>query len=416
MKKIKIGILTESLLRRVLPNTYFAIDPWIKIPSLLSFDADYEINLIVPLLNVRIEEINKNLEWEINLSNIREIYELPPYTRYVQYLKTIIFSPLELISKIYSGIKDSEILILRGPSPATLLFVIFCLILRKKYIYFILSDLKTQPDQLHSSNILKLIFFKFIIKLLLIEEGFAAKYASLIYPYSSEIRKRIDNFNNKDKIRIIQDPHVSMSDFYYREDSFDETEIINGKKLVKILRVCWLIPSKGIEDIFHAVANFNSDEYEVSLTIVGIERKQGYKNKLIQLARYLDISQKVIFYGWVPHDKIEIVFKSHHIHILSSLAEGTPRVLIESMARGLPNIATRVPSVIENFTDKINILLIDIGNHIQMISAIKLIVSNKVLRRKIIKNGYAYAEKNTYENISKTFKDEIIEIHENLKL
>ncbi|MEM4723799.1 MAG: glycosyltransferase family 4 protein [Candidatus Hadarchaeum sp.] len=71
--------------------------------------------------------------------------------------------------------------------------------------------------------------------------------------------------------------------------------------------------------------------------------------RLHNQAEILNISDKIIFAG--PRQDIESLYKIMDLFVLPSLWEGLPTVILESMASGVPVIATDIPGTRELVTD-----------------------------------------------------------------
>lgn len=115
---------------------------------------------------------------------------------------------------------------------------------------------------------------------------------------------------------------------------------------------------KGIEDFLQAAAIVAGRFREARFLIVGssfISRDGGivedtaYRSELERRAAGLGLGRRVVFTG-MRLDVPELLSESS-VSVLPSLSEGLPNVLLESMAMGVPVIATRVggnPEIIED--------------------------------------------------------------------
>ncbi|EMI16523.1 glycosyl transferase, group 1 family protein [Rhodopirellula maiorica SM1] len=120
---------------------------------------------------------------------------------------------------------------------------------------------------------------------------------------------------------------------------WDETTIVLGA-------VGRLSPEKGFDLLIRAVSQLIDSGVRVCLKIAGEGAEQA---SLEQLIRELGCTQHVQLIGHVKD--IKLFFQAIDIFVLSSLREGLPNVVLESMAMGTPVIATRIaglPNLIEN--------------------------------------------------------------------
>lgn len=77
----------------------------------------------------------------------------------------------------------------------------------------------------------------------------------------------------------------------------------------------------------------------------------GDNSALKNLAEQLGISERVVFEGSIPHEKMFDWFDGLDLYIQPSTVEGLPRALVEAMSRGLPAFATRVGGMPELLDD-----------------------------------------------------------------
>ena len=103
-----------------------------------------------------------------------------------------------------------------------------------------------------------------------------------------------------------------------------------------------LAPQKGYEYLLRAVPQVVAQFPQAHFVIVG---DGELREQLPQLAQDLDIAKHVLFTG--PRSDIEAIIASFDLFVNSSLWEGLPTVLMESMAARIPVIATTVAGNLE---------------------------------------------------------------------
>jgi glycosyltransferase involved in cell wall biosynthesis len=99
---------------------------------------------------------------------------------------------------------------------------------------------------------------------------------------------------------------------------------------------------------------------------------------LQNLARELALGDRVAFCGWIL-DR-ERIFSDLDVTCLSSQNEGTPVSIIESLAAGVPVVATRVGGVADVMTDPMDGELVESGNE----EALAAALANVARRRPVI--------------------------------
>jgi len=197
----------------------------------------------------------------------------------------------------------------------------------KPYVGFVAGDIEAQADRIIRSKGIEKAIYRILARHLVKKEVKWCRNASLIYAYSEDLANR--HRNCRGEVRLFRTPHLSQRDFHQREDTC-KTDVI------RLLRVCWLLPSKGLEVLIDSVRLGRSAGIDFRLRIVGKEREAGYRDSLLKLAKEKGIERFVEIVDWVPFDKIGAEYSSSDIQVVSSFAEGTPRCIVEGFARGLP--------------------------------------------------------------------------------
>ncbi|MDH4275399.1 MAG: glycosyltransferase, partial [Gammaproteobacteria bacterium] len=106
-----------------------------------------------------------------------------------------------------------------------------------------------------------------------------------------------------------------------------------------------LVPIKGIPIILEAWALLKKDKIitdddRVVLVGIGTQREMLTKQAIIK-----DIAASTLFIGGQMHERIPYWLNAANALVLASYNEGTPNVIIEALACGIPVIATAVGGV-----------------------------------------------------------------------
>ncbi|OLB91157.1 MAG: hypothetical protein AUH25_03270 [Thaumarchaeota archaeon 13_1_40CM_38_12] len=130
---------------------------------------------------------------------------------------------------------------------------------------------------------------------------------------------------------------------------------------------------KGVEILLHAIAQVKN--LDVFFVLVG---EGDLKQKYVELATSLGISDKVKFTGWVDDDTLIKYYRASDVFVLPSIStEVMPIVIIEAMACGTPVITTRIHGPMEMISDGRNGYVVDPGDPKMLASAIIDILSNE---------------------------------------
>jgi len=167
----------------------------------------------------------------------------------------------------------------------------------------------------------------------------------------------------------------------------DELGIDAKKRVVGM--VAQLSNWKGIQYFLQAIPAVLKRHRDVVFLIVG----DGPERKNLEnIARELRISSHVIFAGF--RRDIPNVISTMDISVLSSLREGLPNALLESMALGKPVVATDVGGVYEIVLHNKTGFLVPPRNPQMLADAIIEFLDNKAKAKKMGKTGRELITKN----------------------
>lgn len=392
---MKLLILSESPLIKY-RSDYYAVDPWIKIPCYLSEYCE-QVTLWAPVKTSSDSEKPPKDSWRVDLKKL-QIEPNDYYVRFVDYYRLLPRKFLAWQRTADRLVQAHDRVIIRAPSPMGPLLVKRANRQGRPIVFMILLNILTQSDRLITSRGPRRWLYSAIVKGLLHQEKKAVQSSKVTYVYSRELAER--HRQNSRTIRMIQDPHLSLRDIVMHPDTCQEKEI-------RLLRLCWLIPSKGVEYLMEAVALLLQRGFPVRLEIVGQERVAGYQTSLEEKATRLGIRDKILFSGWLPFDRVHEAYLRNDIQILSSLGEGTPRCIVEGFARGLPLVCSDIGGCHDTLTHERDALLVPPADPAAIADAVARLITEKNLRKKLIEQGYATARSVTFENLGMQFLDEI---------
>ena len=109
-----------------------------------------------------------------------------------------------------------------------------------------------------------------------------------------------------------------------------------------ILFVGRIEPVKGIEQLLRAMSYLQSRHGSRLVIIGGDENSQYETEKLLRLARELNIEDSVTFAGSVKQERLPYYYSAADVCVISSYYESFGLVTLESLACGTPVVATDV--------------------------------------------------------------------------
>ncbi|SKA79037.1 glycosyltransferase family 4 protein [Desulfobaculum bizertense] len=160
-----------------------------------------------------------------------------------------------------------------------------------------------------------------------------ARFIRSISHYCSSQLKRIVEREHWDKISI----HRCGVD----GDAFAPRPVPEEQP-AHIVCVGRLVPAKGQHILVDALAKLKEQNVEFRASFVGGGPDKPSLEKAVE--RY-GLSDQVIFTGAVGQDRVRELYRSAHLFVLPSFAEGVPVVLMEAMAMEIPCVSTQITGI-----------------------------------------------------------------------
>ncbi len=173
---------------------------------------------------------------------------------------------------------------------------------------------------------------------------------------------------------------------------------INVQKFTKptVCCVSRLVDYKRVDDLLRAVAILKETMPDIQCKIIGTGPRDDYLKKL---SEKLSIEENVHFCGFLEdHDDVLKIIKSSHIFCLPSIVEGFGIVIVESMALGVPFIASNIPPLVEASGGKGG-LFFKPKNFEEIADKVEYILNNKELQESLKKEGVMKSKEYTGERI-----------------
>ena len=153
-----------------------------------------------------------------------------------------------------------------------------------------------------------------------------------------------------------------------------------------LLSVGRLSQEKGHADLLHALAQMRAAQgsaFQSRLVIVGDGPE---RNSLQRLCSELELDEVVRFAGFQAD--VRPYYAVADVFVLPSHSEGSPNVLLEAMAAGVPMVATAVGGLPEVLSNEVNALLVPKQNITELANAITRLLEEQALRQRLIEAGH----------------------------
>lgn len=153
-------------------------------------------------------------------------------------------------------------------------------------------------------------------------------------------------------------------------------------------------PHKNLGRLLEAYRNvLKRLDRHYQLVLVG--RDERYRREVEKSVQDLDLSESVVFTGFVPDGELPLLYNGAQAVVCPSLYEGFGVPVLEAMACGVPVMASKVsslPEVVGNAG-----LLINPNDVDEMVQAIVLLLTDSALREKLILKGLERSEQFSIE-------------------
>lgn len=169
-----------------------------------------------------------------------------------------------------------------------------------------------------------------------------------------------------------------------------------------------LVRTKGVEVLiqaWHILKQRKKIEPKDRLILVG---EGDNRIKLMEMTKKYSICDSVQLMGSVRHDNISTWLNAADVLCLPSYMEGTPNVVIEALASGIPVVATAVGGIPEVVTNRSNGILVPPGHAELLAEGICKVLEEKWDRNNLVKSVKDY----TWKKLAKRNHDLLISISE----
>jgi len=193
---------------------------------------------------------------------------------------------------------------------------------------------------------------------------------------TQEMKDQIGTIVPKHKIEVIENSidTKAFERIWHSKRPVSQT----SEKAPVIGTFCRLAPVKGLDLFIEAAAELERRSYRVRYLIGGSGPE---KDHLIQLSEQMGLKEKIIFPGFV--DDVYAWISSFDVFVISSHHEGFPTAALESMALGVPVVATSVGGIPEIIEHRKTGILVKPRDSIALADGIQLLLDDRKLHSDI---------------------------------
>jgi glycosyltransferase involved in cell wall biosynthesis len=331
-----------------------------------------------------------NLDYRIRSSNVRLI-SIGVHTS----VPKRVLSSRRTKKIILAEAQELDLMLVRAPTPLTHLFSAR---FGTPVALFIVGDNVKGTDQMAQP-----FWRKALIRLLWKwnhKHQMRIARESLVFVNSESMYKELRSAVKK--IVEVKSTTLRKSDIFLRDDTCQREPVI-------LLYVGRFERSKGLFELYEALSHLNSEGVRFHLHLVGwASKKDKILAELNELADKLNISEQITNFGYKEMGtELFNIYRNADIFTMPTKFDTFPRTITEAMGNSLPVIATRVGGIPYRLENDDNAVLIEPGDSVAMGKAVKRVVRDGELRRRLIREGRKLAEQNTLETQSKKMMSEL---------
>lgn len=198
--------------------------------------------------------------------------------------------------------------------------------------------------------------------------------------------------------------------------SFDEFDSVNRDKtrdsnvfnLLTIARIERVKNQKLIIDGLNIMVNLQGRK-NIMLYLIG-EQSNDYHGEITKQIQKYGLENHVIFTGMLDREALMDYFSKGDLSVLTSIKEGKPRAIMESLYVGIPCIGTDVTGTNEVIIDDFNGYLTPLNDADALAERIAYLMDNPETRKRLSRNATAYAKEHFDE---RQVIDRLLELYEN---
>lgn len=169
-------------------------------------------------------------------------------------------------------------------------------------------------------------------------------------------------------------------------------DVARAEEPRRLLYAGTITPLKDLLTLLRALARLAGEMPDVRLRLAGRVADAAYEAELRRFVSDNALSDNVEFTGLLDPDALRREYARCALVVLPSRQEVLPMTVIEAMAVGAPVAATRaggLPDIIEH---ERNGLLVNVGDDAALAAAIRRLLRDDTLRRRLAAAGRAVAE------------------------
>ena len=197
-------------------------------------------------------------------------------------------------------------------------------------------------------------------------------------------------------------------EFFSSPKSGKEDYYIEDNK-IKICCLANIRPIKGHDFLLESIGLLKENNSDFYFYFIGLfDKDDSYYQDLQRKIRDLNLEDHVRFTGGIPGNEVFGFLRKMDISVLASLSEGMPNTLLESMAAGLPVVATAVGGNVEVVKHGETGYLVPVKDVGEFANRLLLLLENPMKRQEMAQKARKRFEKKFFVEIMTDRYEDII--------
>ena len=208
----------------------------------------------------------------------------------------------------------------------------------------------------------------------------------LFEPMNSKLYRKL--FSKADLVLVLSEQwrcwiKMALGLSNHIEVLYNPCPIVNRRDDLRknhILFAGTIISRKGYETLIRGFARIAQEHSDWKVIFAG----NGEIANAMKIVECCGIQNQVEFLGWVTDKDKEKVFQEASVYCLASDGEGFPMAVLDAWAYGIPCVVTPVGGIPDIVVDGENGLVFSIGDVDGLANKLRMIISDRTLRKNIV--------------------------------
>jgi colanic acid/amylovoran biosynthesis glycosyltransferase len=213
----------------------------------------------------------------------------------------------------------------------------------------------------------------FVEKVFQSEKLSESLYTRVATEYNANVLKPLLGMGKGNRLQVIP--------FGIEKPQFVGSRKTNAaSKSIRIVSVGRLIWQKAQSLLVQACEKLVQEGFDFHLRLIG---EGPLRNELETQVKNSGLNGVITFVGALPRDEVWQEYSNADLFVLSSVSEGSPIVILEAIASGLPVIAPALHGIPEMFHDGEEGLLFETGSMESLTHCLRKVLQDETLRTRL---------------------------------